>query len=171
MKIPLMPSRLKVRRQSVRWLIIHHTAELYTLPETFIDNSKYQFFSLFNQVMERKEPDINYHYVIDKIRDEYVPIITRPFTYLCEWNDIDVEINNRAIHIALLGSYDVKVPEKRMYEILAHRILNPFLKLYGLSPARVKLHYEISNNKELSCPGDFIDKNIIIAMTRRFVIK
>ena len=41
MKIPLRPSRLTVRRQTVKWIILHHTAELYPAPEAKIDNAKY----------------------------------------------------------------------------------------------------------------------------------
>jgi len=171
MKIPLRPSLLKVRRQSVKWIILHHTSEMYDEPGARIDNAKYQLKYLFNGVLEKKQGDVNYHYVIDKIKDDYIATVTRPFVYLCEWDDIDVNINNRAIHVALMGNYDFKVPEKRMYEILAFRLLNPFMKMYHIAPNRIKMHSEVSSNKDLTCPGDFIDKAIVESMVRRFVIK
>ena len=171
MRIPLRPSLLKVRRQSVKWIIIHHTAEMYENPEARIDNAKFQLPGLNKGVLEKKQGDINYNYVIDKIKEDYVAIVARPFVYLCDWPDIDLNINNRAIHVGLLGSYDFKVPVKRMYEVLAFRLLNPFMKMYGLSPAKIKFHNEVSSDKDLSCPGDFLDKAIVISMVRRFVIK
>ena len=171
MKIPLRPSLLKVRRQSPKWIILHHTAELYDLPEARIDNSKYQMPALFKGVLEKKQGDINYNYVVEKVREDYIAITARPFVYLCEWNDIDLNINNRAIHVAMLGSYDFKIPEKRLYEILAYRLLNPFMKMYGLTTSRIKLHSEVSSDKELTCPGEFVDKAVIISMVKRFVIK
>jgi len=171
MKIPLRPSLLKVRRESVKWIIIHHTAELYKNPEARIDNPKYQMPALFKGVLEKKEGDVNYHYVIEKIKEEYVPIVCRPFVYLCDFDDIDSNINNRAIHVAMLGSLDFRVPEKREYEILAYKLLNPFMKMFGLSPSKIKFHREVSNIKDLTCPGDFIDKEVVISMVRRFVIK
>jgi hypothetical protein len=171
MKIPLRPSLLKVRRQSVKWIILHHTSEMYDEPGARIDNAKYQLKYLFNGVLEKKQGDVNYHYVIDKIKDDYIATVTRPFVYLCEWDDIDVNINNRAIHVALMGNYDFKVPEKRMYEVLAFRLLNPFMKMYHIAPNKIKMHYEVSSNKDLTCPGDFIDRAVVESMVRRFVIK
>jgi hypothetical protein len=170
-QIRLRPSRMQIRRQSVRWIIIHDTYELYDVPEAKIDNQAYQMYGLFKGVLERKEPDINYHYVIDKIKDDYVPIVTRPTVYLCDWPDIPNEINNRAIHVALLGSYDLRLPEKRTYEILAYRLLNPMMKEFNIKPGKIKLHKEVSNDEDSSCPGDFLSKDIIISMVRRFVIK
>jgi hypothetical protein len=171
MKMPLKPAWLEVRRQSVKWIIIHHTAEMYDMPSARIDTATYQYPALTKGVMEKKQGDINYHYVIEKVKDDYIPIACRPISYLCEWPDIDNNINNRAVHVALLGSYDFKIPEKRCYEILAYKLLNPMLKLFSISPAKIKLHNEVSNNKELTCPGEFIDKAVIISMTRKFVIK
>jgi len=171
MKIPLRPSRLTVRRQTVKYIIIHHTAELYPAPESKIDNAKYQMPGLFKGVLEDKTADVNYHYVIDKIKDEYVPIVCRPFIYLCEWDDIHDDINKRSVHVALMGNYGYKVPEKRLYEILAFRVLNPFMKMFHITPNKIKFHNEVTNIKDLTCPGDFIDKEIVISMVRRFVIK
>jgi hypothetical protein len=171
MKIRLRPSRLKVRRQTVKWLIVHHTAELYHQPETKIDNSKFQMPGLVAGVHIQKQADINYHYVIDKIKEDYYPIVTRPIAYLCEWDDIDNNINNRAVHIAVMGSYDVKIPVTRLYEILAFRLLNPMLKLFNIAPGKIKLHRDVSSDKELSCPGDFFNEGKLITLVRRFVIK
>lgn len=171
MKIHLRPSRLKVRRQTVKWIIVHHTAELYHQPEARIDNSKFQMDGLVAGVHIQKQADINYHYVIDKIKEDYYPIVTRPIAYLCEWDDIDNNINNRAVHVAVLGSYDMKIPVTRLYEILAFRLLNPMLKLFNIPPAKIKLHRDVSSNKELTCPGDFFNEGKMITLVRKFVIK
>lgn len=171
MKMPLKPALMDIRHQSVKWIIIHHTAELYEIPSARIDNSKYQLPALFKGVMELKQADINYHYVLEKIEEDYVPIACRPISYLCEWPDIDNNINNRAIHIALLGSYDFKIPTKRCYEILAYKLLNPMLKLFHLPPSKIKFHRDVSSNKDLSCPGDFVDEAVVISMIRKFVVK
>jgi len=170
-KIQLKPSLMKVRRQTVKWIILHHTIELYKQPEAKIDNSILQAPILFNGVLEDKTPDVNYHYVIEKFKNEYFVFNMRPFVYMCEWPDIDPNINNRAIHVAMLGDYSLKIPEPRLYNILAYRILNPFLKIYGLSPSKIMLHSEVSNNKELDCPGEFFNKEIMISKVRSFVIK
>lgn len=170
MKIQLRPSLLNVRRQSVKWIIIHHTIELYKQPAAKIDNSQFQLPELYKGVLEDKSGDINYHYVVEKIKEDYHPIVTRPFVYLCEWPDIDLNINNRAIHVALLGSYDLKVPEKRMYEVLAYRLLNPMMKMFHLNPKRIKFHRDVSK-EDITCPGDFMEMARVEALVRRFVIK
>ena len=171
MKIPLKPSMMQIRRQSVKWIILHHTAEMYHQPEARIDNAKYQWPSLAKGVLELKQGDINYHYIVEKVGEDYIPIACRPISYLCDWDDIDVNINNRAVHVALLGSYDFKIPEKRCYEILAYKLLNPMLKLFHIPPSKIKFHRDVSSDKDLSCPGDFVDQAVIIAMVRKFVIK
>lgn len=171
MRVPLRPSRLKIRRKPIRYIVMHHTAELYVQPESKIDNPKYQLPGLFKGVMEMKEGDINYHFVVERVKDDYIPIVCRPFSFLCEWDDIDANINDRALHVALLGNFDFKIPERREYEVLAFRVLNPMLKLFGMHPSRIKLHRDISNNEEITCPGEFIDRAVIEAMVRRFVVK
>ncbi len=171
MKIPLKPSLLKIRRGVPKWVILHHTAEMYDHPGAKIDNPKHQLPALSKGVLEKKQGDINYNYVIERIGEEFIPIVCRPVVYMCDWKDIRPDVNNRAVHIALLGSYDFTIPEKRLYEVLAFRLLNPMLKLWGLTPSKIKFHRNVSTNKDLSCPGDFVDPAVVEAMVRRFVIK
>ena len=171
MKIPLKPSLMEIRRKKPRWIILHHTSEMYDIPSSRIDNSKYQMPGIFNGVLEKKQADVNYHYVIDKIKEDYIPITCRPFVYLCDWDDIHADINRAAIHVSLLGDYDFKIPEKRLLEILAYKLLNPMMKMFALSPSRIKFHKEVSNNKDLTCPGDFVDREVVESMVRRFVLK
>jgi len=171
MKIILRPSLLKVRRQTVKWIILHHTAEMYPQPAARIDNPRFQIPELYKGVLEDKSGDINYNYVVEKIKEDYHAVVTRPFVYLCDWPDIDLNINNRSIHVALLGSYDFKIPETRLYEVLAYRLLNPFMKMFHLSPSKIKLHRDVSSDKELTCPGEFVERARVEALVRRFVIK
>lgn len=171
MKIQLRPSLLQVRRLSVKWIILHHTVEMYKQPFAKIDNKKLQIPELLKGVLEDKTGDINYHYIIEQIKDEFYVNVARPFVYKCVWPDISNDINDRAIHVALLGNYNFKIPEVRLYEILAYRLLNPFMKMFKLSPDRIKLHRDVSDNKDLTCPGEFIERSRIEAFVRRFVIK
>jgi len=171
MKMPFKPSMLQLRRQSVKWIILHHTAEMYDMPSARIDNEKYQMKDLVSGVLEKKQGDINYNFVVEKIKEDYNVFVARPFPYKCVWGDISNDINNRAIHVACLGSYDFKIPPKRLYEVLAYRILNPFMHMFHLSPSRIKFHRDVSDDKELTCPGDFFDYGIVESMVRKFVLK
>jgi len=171
MKIQLRPSLLKVMRQTVKWIIIHHTAEMYPQPGARIDNAKFQLPYLYNGVLEDKTGDINYHYVLEQIKEDYHALVTRPFVYKCEWPDIPDDINNRAVHVAVLGNYSFKVPETRMYEVLAYRLVNPFMKMYHIAPHKVKFHNQVSTEKDIECPGDFMNRGKLEALVRRFVVK
>jgi hypothetical protein len=143
---------------------------MYDLPEARIDNAKYQMPALFKGVLEKKQPDVNYHVVIEKVKDDYIPIIARPFPYLCDWPDISNDINKRALHIALLGSYDFKIPNVRLMQVLAYKVLNPFMKLFHISSNKIKLHRDVSN-EDITCPGDFVNHGKIISLVKRYIIK
>lgn len=171
MRLPLRPSLLKLRRTKLRYIIIHHTAEIYKNPNLSLDNQKYQMRNLINDVLLAKDPDINYNYIIENVENEFQVYTARPYQYLCEWEDIPKNINNSSLHIGILGNYNLKFPNKRMYEILAYRLLNPLLKLNHLNPSRIKLHREVSLDTDMECPGYFMDKAILESMVRRFIIK
>ncbi len=171
MKIKLRPSLLKVRRQSVKWIIIHHTSELYHDPASKIDNPKFQMPGIVKGVHEQKTGDINYHYIIDKIKEDYWPIACRPIAYLCDFPDIHPDIAKRSINVAVMGNYSFKVAETRLYEILAFRLLNPMLKLFNISPSKIKLHRDVSDIEDLDCPGNFFDRGKLESLVRRYVIK
>jgi hypothetical protein len=144
---------------------------MYENPEARVDNPKYQMPGIFKGVLEMSQADVNYHYVVEKIKQDYVAIATRPIPYLCDWDDIDTNINDRAVHIALLGNYDFKIPSKRLYDILSYRLVNPMMKLFNITPNRIKLHRDVSNNPDVYCPGEFVEVDRIITSVRRFVIK
>ncbi len=172
MKIPFKPSLMKTRYRKPRWIIIHHTSEIYDIPSSRIDNGKYQLPGVLKGVLEKKQADINYHYIIEKIDDDYQVLAGRPFVYICEWDDIPFNINENSIHIACLGSYDFKIPEPRLYEVLAYRLINPLIRVFHtLRPEKILLHNEVSTNEKITCPGEFFDKAILISMVKRFIIK
>ena len=44
------------------------------------------------------------------------------------------------------------------------------LKLFNLSPNKIKLHNEIST-EPTDCPGEFFEKAVMVAMIRKFIVK
>jgi len=171
MKLQFRPSKLKVRRTKLRYIIIHHTAEQYSNPATLVDNPKFQTEKIYNGVLELKQGDINYNFLIEKINSDYQIIMARPFPYLCEYPDIPNDINNSSIHIGCMGNYDLKIPDKRFYEVLAYKVINPLMKQYHLTPSLIKLHRDVTTKKDLSCPGYFFNDDKLYANLRRFVIQ
>jgi len=170
MKLPFKNSFLKARYAKPKYIILHHTWEEYNIfPDSKVDNASIQIPSIWNQVLSKKENEVNYHYIIEKIKDDFIPTLARPLPYICDYKDIEKDFNRYSIHVAVLGNYDIKIPDYRLYSILAYKVINPILRIYGLSPSRIKLHNEVSN-KKISCPGEFFDKDRLINQIRRFVI-
>jgi len=170
MKLPIRQSRLHIRKTRPKYIVIHQTTCQYPAPDAKIDSPKFQVPALIGNVLEKKQADINYHFIIDKIKDDYQIITCKPFVTICEFPDISNDINDAAFHVAVMGSYDFKIPEIRLYEILAYRLLNPLLKAFHIIPTRIYLHYEVSDNKEETCPGSFFNKGKMISMIKRFII-
>ena len=172
MKIPFKIGLLKVRHIFPRYIIIHHTFCTYSVnPSLKVDTPNFQISKIGSEVLEQKTPDINYHVVIEQIGDDFYPFMARPLNTICSFEDIDSGLNELSIHIAILGNYDLKIPIPRLYEVLAYRVINPLSRSFKIPEKRIKLHSEVSKDKELSCPGAFLDKDVIIAMRRRFLKK
>ena len=171
MRVQFRPSLLRMRRTKTKFIIIHHTAEMYDNPSAAVDNAVFQSRDLLKGALEKKQPDVNYHFIVEKIRDDYQALMMRPYISLCDFDDIDSNINKAALHIGLLGDYNFKVPEKRLYEVLAYKIISPLIKTFALSPIRVKLHKDVSSNKECTCPGEFFDDGRLESYIRRFWMK
>jgi hypothetical protein len=171
MKYPFRVSNLNIRHTQPRYIIIHHTWCQYQIPKTKIDNQKYQMNALYSQVMEKKIVDLNYHYIIEQIKDDYSVITARPFVATCDYPDLEENLNHKGIHIALLGNYNIDMLEKRAYEVLAYRVLSPLMKLFSISPSKVFLHSEVSFNDDEQCPGDFFNKEIALSFVKRFLMK
>ena len=161
---------LKLRRTNVRFIVLHHTVALYDNPDTFIDNSRFQTQSLGNGVLEKKEGDINYNFIVEKIKEDYYCLIARPFPYLCDFDDIIPSVNNACVHIGVMGNFDLVNPTPRLYDILSYRLVNPLLHLFHLSVNKIKFHSELST-KKISCPGVFFDKGKLITMSKKFVLR
>jgi hypothetical protein len=171
LRIPLKPSRLNIRRTNAKYIIIHHTSEQYLNPSLSIDNANFQLRDLMKGVLELKQADINYHFLIEQIKDDFHVIMARPFATLCEFDDIDNNINNTAIHIGLIGNYDFKIPDPRLYQVLGYRCISPLLKTFKINPERIKLHSEVSLDNSVTCPGEFFDKEALISATRKYLLK
>ncbi len=171
MRYPFRVSKLNIRHVKPKYIVLHHSWCQYQVPSVKMDTSEFQTRTLYTQTMEKKIADVNYHYVIEKIKNDFNTMACRPFVATCDYPDIDENINKRALHFALLGNYDLSLPEKRAYEVLTYRLINPFMKIFSISPTRIYLHSELSDNKEESCPGEFFSKSVVISFVKRFVMR
>lgn len=171
-RIPFKPSKLKTRHVFPKWIVIHHTfcPWGYTHPTTRVDNPSFQSTGLTVDVLKKKDADVNFHFVVEQIKDEFFVMAFRPVVTECFFEDIHPDINKRAIHLAVLGNYDLKVPEKRLYEVFSYRLINPFLTFTKIPISRVIFHNEVGD-ENTSCPGFFFNKVRLITLIRKYVIK
>jgi hypothetical protein len=171
LQFPFKRPLLKVRHTAARYIIIHHTYELYKASSAVIDNNQYQLPAILNNVLETASPDINYHFVIEKIKDDFQVFAMRPFVTFCDFPDIEQGINEKAIHIALLGDYDLRIPEKRIYDVLAYRIVCPLMKQFAIYEDHLYNHKDVSTDKTLTCPGQSFDLQILKMFTRKYIMR
>jgi hypothetical protein len=170
MRIPYRPHSFTKVKQPPRYIIIHDTGkDVLPEPEMSVDNQKYQVGKLRAQNMViNGEFDLDYHYVVDRINDDYEAVVCRPLNALCEYDDIKSQYN-AAIHVAVIGNYDYDIPQERLYQCLAYRVIGPLLWMFKLDKSRILLHSEVATS-EFGCPGSNFDKQRLISYVKTLVI-
>lgn len=165
--IPIKISSLKTSEYWPTHIVIHHTAE-DKVPDTFkFDNPKFQTGLLQKEKYQKtKDPNSKYHIIIERIGDDFYPIMSQPLFTKCEWDDIPKEYHS-AVHIAILGNMDNDIPMTRLYLILGFRVLFPLTRMFRLKVDRIVFHRDISN-QNITCPGEMMDINKVRMYARRF---
>jgi hypothetical protein len=157
--IPLRITDLKLSTYWPRHIIIHHTSEhgMEKYGEFKFDTPVAQVVAYQKDLYkEKKRFESGYHFIVERIRDDYEVVVNQPLMTLCRWEDLDDKYH-KDVHIALLGNYDNDIPTNRMYKVLAFRILAPLIRLFYMEEESILFHRVISNNKECTCPGEFIE--------------
>ena len=164
MKIPFKIRWFEPFRRMPKYIILHDVGcSAANISEVRLDTAKFQTNLLrAKQFTLNMEPDLNFHYVLERIGEDYEVILGRPFAVDCTYPDIPTNYRN-SIHVCLMGSYDYDIPDDRLYKKLSYNILSPASKIFKIPPNRIVLHSEVSIDKELACPGSFFNKDTMIA--------
>jgi len=165
--IPLRISSLKTSDYWPTHIVIHHTAE-DGVPETFkFDNSKFQTGLLQTKKYQlTKNPNTKYNIIIERIGDDFHPIMSQPLFTKCEWEDIPEEYHS-SVHVGILGDYDMDIPMTRLYLVLGFKVLFPLTRMFRLKVDRIVFHRDISN-QDITCPGELFDLDKVRMFARRF---
>lgn len=171
MKVPYRPTGFKKFILPPKYIVIHDTnCKFYSLPNYTIDDKKSiinkmrsDYFILYN------ETDLPFHFLIDKIQDDYEIIVGRSLRYICIYEDIRQELQNRTIHIGMTGNMNLIKPTQRFYQCLAYKILSPLLNRFGLPASNIFFHNEVSSNPNLKCPGSFFTKDILLSNVKKLL--
>ncbi len=156
-----------------KYIIIHdsnclnHTdaALITTSREPTVGNLK------INNIVKNGDDDYNYHFIVDKIGDDYEVIAGRPMNIHCHFDNIDKAYED-SIHVIILCDLNVDMPDNRLYKILAYRCLAPLVKMLKIAsdPSKaVFFHDEIETKSDKRCPGDFLAKELLLSQIRRYL--
>jgi N-acetylmuramoyl-L-alanine amidase len=97
-----------------------------------------------------------YHGFVELAGDDYEAILGRPLNWMdaeghrgaaCPQGDM----NKIAIHICLIGNFDMQPPPPRQLEVFREKFWLPWADMFGLTPADIVFHREFAPWK--SCPG------------------
>ena len=171
MRVPLKIRLFDKFVKLPRYVIVHDiSCQVPSAAELRLDNEKYQTNLLrTREFTEQMEPDVNYHFVVEKIKNEYEILLGRPFAVHCNYEDI-INPYNFAFHVCVMGHYDYDIPERRMYQKMCYAIFAPIMRMYKIPPQRIFLHSEISTDKKLKCPGTFFDKKLLMSYLKNMRI-
>lgn len=147
--------RQRARTRPPKAIILHSCSCSCNFPSLKIDTPKVQ------QVIVREsniiidmEPDCIYHYICELVNNDYEVFIERPFTYLADFASNN-PIFTAAIHVGIVGDYNIRKPVSRLYDVLAYRLLAPLLYQFNLSIEKVYRHIDLDPHAD--CPLKLFD--------------
>lgn len=173
MKVPFKPVYLPKGPKRYHYIIIHDCncmAERF--PEFKIDNVQFQTNRLRGRIFQDKKLfELPYHFVCEKVIDDWQTIVGRPLQYSCEdvYTDLDKNFSRFGIHICIMGNFNYMASETRMYQQICYRALTPVMKQYRIPKGNIFLHGEL-NPQKLDCPGFNFSKQHLKAYIQPFLI-
>jgi hypothetical protein len=121
------------------------------------------------EYLVQMEADLNYHFVIETLGEDYEAIMGRPLAVHCHYPDIRSPYDF-AFHVCLMGDSNNFVPTLRCYKKICYSVLSPLMKMFRININNIVLHKEVSDDKEMDCPGNLFDKHVLIAQLRNLLI-
>ena len=165
MLIPYKPKTLPIIRARPKYVIIHDLTCMYhDIDQVKVDVKLSQMNNArtYNWILNGQS-DVNYHFVCERVGKDFETLVGRPMNRMCSFDDIPDQYDTKAIHIACMGRYSIIAPSNRFYQQLAYRSIAPWLHLFAIPISNVYLHHEISNNKDIACPGPFFMKDKLLS--------
>lgn len=168
MPIPLRITSVKLVDKWPKHIIIHHTSEFSYGLTSRIDTSKFQTNKYeLGYYRKKKELVTPYHFIIERIENDFFPVISRPIFTKVKFDDIPEEYDS-AVHIGMYGDYNNDLLPVRAYQVTAFKVIFPLVMMFKIPEENILLHREVSMNEEETCPGEFFDKRILISSYRKF---
>lgn len=166
MKIPYRAYNLDFATRWPRYVMIHHSYELgLNNGAIALDKPNFQYNKLqLTHYQMYNMNELPYHYVLEKVGDDYHVITASPLLTTCEFLDMDEEYKY-CVHVGLLGNYNVDNVDNRLYNVLGYKILAPLIRLFKIKEENILLHSEASYDPDQRCPGiNFIKAKMYTAL-------
>ena len=169
--IPLRATNYKLAESWPSAIIIHHTHCRIQKGQVEYDRQSFQSDVLHNLNYKlRNRSETGFNFIIDKVKTDFQVVVSQPLTTLCEYPDLD-EKYWKAIHVAFMGNYNADIPMNRLYRVLAYRVLSPLMRLFSLKGESILFHSAISNEKDITCPGEFANMERVLMNLRSIIRK
>ena len=166
MTLPIKPSLYKYSDKWPKYIILHHTEELeLNSGSVLFDKPTFQFNNLQKNYYQLDNLYLPYHFVIEKVGDEYHPIVSAPLLTKIEFLDLDTEYQE-GVHIALLGNYNADNVDLKLYDVLTLRVIIPLMKTFRIEEKNILFHSEVSFLRNSTCPGEFFSRPKLISSIR-----
>ena len=170
MKVPYRPKTLARMKMHFRFVILHDVScQFEHMTEFYKDTPKFQTGKLraYDFILNSRS-DLNYHFIVEKVNDDYESIVGRPLSSECDYPDISSPFD-KSIHVCLMGNYSVETPTQRFYQQLAYRVVGPILKVFHMNFDRIKFHSEVSKDYP-NCPGKLFSKDVFVSLLKSMLI-
>lgn len=166
------PTALEKAPKRYRYIVLHDTNCQWKNYNTYkVDSKSFQTGSMKGRCRSDKHIyDVPYHFICEKIGDNYQTVLGRPLQYSCErsYPDMDNRYAKFSIHVCIMGNYNIMAHQVKMYEQLCYRVLCPMMRDYRIAKSKIFLHGELSK-EHLDCPGFGFNKQIMFAYMTKYL--
>ena len=173
MKVAFKPVYLPRAPKRFRYIVLHDTNCMCAEFNEFkVDRSVFQTNQLRERMRQKnKWYELPFHFVCERILDDYQTIVARPTQYSCEdcYPGMDKLYSRFGIHICIMGNFNVLTGEPRMYQQLCYRAVSPVMRQYRIPRGNIFLHCEVQPD-QIQCPGFNFSKDHLKAYIQPFLI-
>lgn len=117
--------------------------------------------------------DVGYAWCAERVGEDFYALVGRPeedIAAACK----EADMNARAVHVCLVGDFDLAPPPLKLIEVAVRRICLPVMRRHGITAERVIGHRDAGimvgldwrKGEYKSCPGRAFDLELVRRLVR-----
>lgn len=117
--------------------------------------------------------EMPYHFVCEKIGENYQTFLGRPLQYSCEheYPDMDDNYSKYGIHICVMGNYNIMACTEKLYQQLSYRVICPMMRTFRIRKSNIYLHADVTKNSDYNdCPGFNFRKDLLFGFMNKYLM-